>query len=114
MVVMQIPVFGRSSAWEGSLGAGLFGSASAVFPRVRPVGVRQSSVLSLDAEQMVAIDKPASNLLIEVRSGSVWLTQAGCTQDVVLRAGDAFTPQGDGKLIVTALETSSVKIAVLE
>jgi hypothetical protein len=114
MVVMQIPVVGRSSAWEGSRGGGLFGLGAAVFPRVRPVGVRQSSILSLDAEQMVAIDKPASNLLIEVRSGSVWLTQTGCMQDVVLRTGDAFTPQGDGKLIITAMETSAVKVAVLE
>lgn len=114
MVVMQIPVISRGSTWEGSRGAGLFGLGAVVFPRVRPVGVRQSSTFSLDSEQMMAIDKPVSNLLIEVRAGSIWLTQTGCTQDIVLRIGDAFTPQGNGKLVITAMERSAVKVGILE
>lgn len=116
MVVMQVPAVEKDMAFGAArFGHGWFASAAeAAFPRVRPVGTKQSSTFCLDAEQLIAVDKPSANLLLEVRSGVVWVTQADCSQDVVLRVGDAFTPQGDGKMVIAAMEKSAVRISMLD
>ncbi|WP_146648111.1 DUF2917 domain-containing protein [Labilithrix luteola] len=51
-----------------------------------------------------SIDRP-----IELRcvKGRVWLTEEGCLDDILLDAGDIFTTERRGRLVVQALESEA-------
>ncbi|HYF21362.1 MAG TPA: DUF2917 domain-containing protein [Ramlibacter sp.] len=52
----------------------------------------------------------AAGVQVRCVSGSVWVTQDGDTRDVLLAAGESFTGDRRGRLLVHALEASRVDI----
>jgi len=51
---------------------------------------------------------PGPGLRIRCTRGQLWITQAGSTDDVVLLAGDTFTPAPRGRVVIQALTDARV------
>jgi Protein of unknown function (DUF2917) len=64
--------------------------------------VRREQVLSL---------RDAAGARLRCTRGSLWLTQEGGGQDIVLTPGECFTVEHDGLTLVSALEDGSALIA---
>src|SRR5450759_3337570 len=64
--------------------------------------VRREQVLSL---------RDAAGTRLRCTRGSLWLTQDGGGQDIVLAPGECFTVERDGLTLVNALKDGSVLIA---
>jgi len=64
--------------------------------------VRRAQVLSL---------RDAAGVGLRCTRGSLWLTQEGGGQDIVLDPGECFTVERDGLTLVSALKDGSVLIA---
>jgi len=64
--------------------------------------VRREQVLSL---------RGAAGVRLRCTRGSLWLTQEGGGQDIVLAPGECFTIERDGLTLVSALKEGSVLIA---
>ena len=64
--------------------------------------VRRQQVLSL---------RDAAGVSLRCTRGSLWLTQEGGAQDIVLAPGECFTVERDGLTLVCALKDGSVLIA---
>lgn len=64
--------------------------------------VRREQVLSL---------RDAAGVRLRCTRGSLWLTQEGGGQDIVLEPGECFTVERDGLTLVSALKDGSVLIA---
>src|SRR5450631_780563 len=64
--------------------------------------VRRQQVLSL---------RDASGVRLRCTRGSLWVTQEGGGQDIVLAPGECFTVERDGLTMVSALKEGSVLIA---
>ena len=64
--------------------------------------VRREQVLSL---------RDAAGAKLRCTRGSLWLTQEGGGQDIVLAPGECFTVERDGLTLVSALKEGSVLIA---
>lgn len=55
--------------------------------------------------------EPSHRGTITCRHGSLWLTQAGNPQDVLLSAGESFTAAARGKIVISALEDAAFTVA---
>lgn len=64
--------------------------------------VRREQVLSL---------RDAAGARLRCTRGSLWLTQEGGGQDIVLAPGECFTVEHDGLTLVSALKDGSALIA---
>ncbi len=64
--------------------------------------VRREQVLSL---------RDAAGIRLRCARGSLWLTQEGGGQDIVLAPGECFTVERNGLTLVNALKDGSVLIA---
>ena len=51
-------------------------------------------------------------LHLQVLSGCVWITRDGCPADFVLDAGDTFEQQPGARVMVHALETAELRLAI--
>jgi hypothetical protein len=71
---------------------------------------RAEGVLTLAEGVVTAID-PAKHrgvLALRCDGGIVWVTQTGAPEDVVLHAGQSFTPRRNGKIVVQPLSQSAL------
>lgn len=53
--------------------------------------------------------REGDSVLIACRRGRLWLTQTGVARDVLLAPGEAFRSQGDGLIVIEALEPSCLE-----
>ena len=77
--------------------------ASWVVPTLHPVQ-------TIDKGAILVVLKPAGQTVNCVR-GSLWITQDGDLKDVVISAGDSYTLERPGRMLVSGLEASSVMLA---
>jgi len=68
---------------------------------------------SLDRERPIAV-LPRGVRMLVCRAGTIWITQQGRPDDVVLRAGEVFRPYGRGRLVVETLTESACVQALAE
>lgn len=61
--------------------------------------------------KQVLLLRDAAGARLRCTRGSLWLTQDGGGQDIVLAPGDCFTVERDGLTLVSALKDGSVLIA---
>lgn len=73
-------------------------------PSPQPVGV------TLEAGATLDIVPPAEGLELAVRSGRVWITQTGDRNDYVLDADERFRTKRNGRVVVQALDSSTVAL----
>ena len=66
--------------------------------------------LVLEPQQIVGLSD-AIGARVQVRRGSVWITQDGDGRDVMIGQGDGFTLDRPGLAIVHALEPAEVALA---
>jgi hypothetical protein len=67
------------------------------------------STIELAQGKLVSL-ADAEGSTVAVLWGKVWLTQDGDRRDYDLSAGDSFTINGDGLILVSALENSALTI----
>ncbi len=77
--------------------------ASWVVPTPQPVQ-------TIDNGAILVVLQPAGKTVTCVR-GSLWITQDGDLKDVVISAGDSYTLERAGRILVSGLEASSVTLA---
>ena len=70
----------------------------------------RSPELALDAGQVLTL-QDAAGLSIRTRSGAVWVTEEGSSQDHVLSPGQALVVARDGRTVVQALQPSWIALA---
>lgn len=49
---------------------------------------------------------------VRVESGTAWLTQADCNDDVILRAGESFCIERDGATLISALNVPFALVTI--
>ena len=64
--------------------------------------------LQLGKRELLAIDAGTAKVVCE--SGSVWITQDRDRQDIVLDAGESFTPATGRGAIVYALDPAALRV----
>jgi hypothetical protein len=70
----------------------------------------QAPVLALGAGEVVTLDG-ARGVRIQARAGMVWVTQEADSRDHVLGAGETVVVSRDGRIVIQALQASSVALA---
>ncbi len=65
--------------------------------------------LFLDARQILRV-RDGVGARVVCTSGVLWITQEGDRRDVVLRGGASFVLDRPGTALVTAIETSGVRV----
>jgi uncharacterized protein with PhoU and TrkA domain len=70
----------------------------------------RSPELALDAGQVLTLDD-AEGLRILARSGAVWVTEEGSSQDHIVRPGDTLVVAHPGRTVVQALQPSWIALA---
>jgi len=64
------------------------------------------TIIELDAREVVTLPDVRSAML-RVTRGTLWITQEGDPQDVVLRAGDSWEVERNGLMVVEAQNDTS-------
>ncbi len=77
--------------------------ASWIVPTPHPVH-------TVDKGAILVVLNPSGKTVTCVR-GCLWITQDGDPKDVVIAAGDSYTLDRAGRMLVSALEDSSVMLA---
>jgi hypothetical protein len=58
--------------------------------------------------------KDGLGITLRVRTGSVWLTQAGSFRDVLLKAGESFTIERNGTTLLSTYNGARFALVALE
>lgn len=62
-------------------------------------------------DEMIRLDGDVAGRVISCRKGILWLTQAGTPGDHLIRAGESFTIERGGVILVSALEESACAVS---
>jgi hypothetical protein len=71
---------------------------------------RGEQVVELKRDATLALPRGASGVRVQVRSGTVLVTQAGDPEDHVLRTGEVLTLPPGGLVVAWALTPSTVSL----
>lgn len=63
-------------------------------------------VFRLSRNQRIRMDGKVSGRVVSCREGMLWLTQTGNPGDHLLRAGETFSSDRSGRLVISALADS--------
>ena len=74
-----------------------------VFPLGATRRTANRSEVVLEKDQVFGWDGDRMGRMIESREGTVWLTQAGSSEDVVLAAGDRYEVNPRGRVVIQCL-----------
>ena len=66
-------------------------------------------ILSLETGQVVTLDDAAGRIIF-ARSGRVWITEEGHSEDHIVEQGDCWIVERDGRTLVQAMAPSLVAI----
>ena len=80
-------------------------------PRVEDVGLSRNLLVP---RRSVAHIKDGRHLELHVEHGSVWLTQDGSTEDVLLESGDSFRIAHDGLTLISACARTPFALVRIE
>ncbi len=68
-----------------------------------------SGVQSLAADKTMVLEE-ARPVLVYCLTGTLWLTRAGQSEDIVLRAGETRKLEGRGRIVISAFEDSRLTV----
>jgi hypothetical protein len=66
--------------------------------------------LVLHPHQILDLDETQHRMAIECKSGVLWVTHSGETQDYMLKAGKRYVSKTKGKILIQAINESRVDI----
>ncbi len=66
--------------------------------------------LLLKKHQLLTLNEAQPKMAIECKSGVIWVTHAGDRRDYVLKAGRTCVPNGNGNLVIEAINDALVDI----
>ena len=69
----------------------------------------KSPVLALEAGQVVTLDD-AAGTRIEARSGTVWVTEEGDSDDYIVAPGETLVVARGGRTLVQALQPACIAL----
>src|SRR5438128_1612414 len=72
--------------------------------RSTDVPAAAAAPVELRGDRRLHAISPRPGLVLRCTAGSVWVTQDGMPDDVVLFAGQSFTPRPRGKIVVQSLD----------
>ena len=91
-------------------GLGLPAPASKPVARGLRIVPTAAPVQSIDKGATLVVERP-EGMTITCTHGSLWITHDGDTKDVVLAAGDQYTGERTGRMLVYGLESSAAHVA---
>ncbi len=62
-------------------------------------------------EEMIRLDRDVAGRVVSCRKGVLWLTQTGTPGDHLIQAGEDFSIDQPGMVLISALEESSCAIS---
>ena len=65
----------------------------------------------LGRNERIRLDGGTTGIAIRCREGALWITQTGTPGDHLLRAGDGFSSDRPGRIVIGALEDSVCFVA---
>ena len=68
----------------------------------------------LGRNERIRLDGGTTGIAISCREGALWITQTGTPGDHLLRAGDGFSSDRPGRIVIGALEDSVCTVATPE
>ncbi len=68
--------------------------------------MKSEETLRLCRDEMIRLDGDVAGRVISCRKGVLWLTQTGIPVDHLIRAGEAFSIDRPGLVLISALEDS--------
>ena len=68
--------------------------------------MKSGEALRLCRDELIRLDGNVGGRVISCRKGVLWLTQTGTPGDHLLRAGEAFSIDRPGVVLISALEAS--------
>jgi len=66
--------------------------------------------LILQSSQILDLEETEHRMAIECKSGVLWVTHSGESQDYMLKAGKRYTSNTKGKIVIQALKESCLDI----
>jgi hypothetical protein len=66
--------------------------------------------LLLKKHQLLTLNEVQPKMAIECKEGVIWVTHSGERQDYLLRPGRHYFPNGDGSLVIEAIDDACVDI----
>ncbi len=66
----------------------------------------------LQCDERIRLDRGVAGSIVFCREGILWVTQTGTPGDRLLRAGEAFSSNRAGRIVIGALEDSVCSVAV--
>jgi hypothetical protein len=66
--------------------------------------------LLLQPRQILDLEETEHRMAIECKSGVLWVTHSGETQDYMLKAGKRYVSKTKGKILIQAINESCVDI----
>jgi hypothetical protein len=66
--------------------------------------------LLLQPRQILDLEETEHRMAIECKSGVLWVTHSGETQDYMLKAGKRYVSKTKGKILIQAINESRVDI----
>jgi hypothetical protein len=73
--------------------------------------MKSEETLRLCRDGLIRLDGDVAGRVILCRKGILWLTQTGNPGDHLIRAGEAFTIDRPGAVLISALEESSCAVS---
>lgn len=73
--------------------------------------MKSEETLRLCRDAMIRLDGDVMGTVVSCRKGVLWLTQTGNPGDHLIRAGEAFSIDGPGAVLVSALEDSAYAVS---
>ena len=73
--------------------------------------MKSQQTLRLCRDEMIRLDGDVAGRVISCRKGILWLTQAGSPGDHLIRAGEAFSIDHSGVVLISALEDSAYAVS---
>jgi hypothetical protein len=66
--------------------------------------------LLLQPRQVLDVEETEHRVAIECKSGVLWVTHSGETQDYMLKAGKRYTSKTKGKILIQAINEARLDI----
>ena len=66
--------------------------------------------INLDKNELLSFDKNSKGLIVYCLEGQIWLTQTGDINDHLLSQGKSFTVKNKGKVVLFALDPSTLML----
>jgi hypothetical protein len=87
----------------GAMNTATISKTAMVFPQGSTLLNSGRPEVILEKDQLFGWDGDRMGRMIESREGTVWLTQTGSSEDVVLSAGDRYEVNPRGRVVIQCL-----------